>query len=362
MGKRHSRRDRSGAKGVQQSGHTCPHCDKRPRRADNLARHLAEAHPDAHIAPVLDRRPAGYGAPGPSGAGGAPVDHSLSGAPDQPFWDWDPQSAGHRARMAKIPIEQMGLPAAVVREHAALMDFIDTECAPVLRAIDETTARRPPELAVFEAKMHSFEELMFVNMILHEVLMFTNMQPLLACLHPAVGSAPLGEKASGPAGTGRATRPRRTRCGTCSRAPRSVRKSAQRSAGTCTSTATGPRTSLCSLSGGLPSSRRPNGRSCRSLRRDGTRRWTCTSETCSFCSRACCATRSATRQRTWCGDLRCTRTRTRGNAASATWPTCATRTGTAANRTGPQGGGRPATCFMFANMSCVCMQLLCLQT
>ena len=86
------------------------------------------------------------------------VDHTLSGAPAGPYWDWDKAADGHKARTALPDIGPMGLPKCLKDEYNAQMEFIQTKCKPILEGIDANSAVKPENLHEYEKDKAAFEE------------------------------------------------------------------------------------------------------------------------------------------------------------------------------------------------------------
>ena len=99
---------------------------------------------------------------GSSGGARRQVDHTVSGPPEPasryPFWDWDPASRGQRARLAIPDVGPLCVGASIEAEYEALLYFIDTKCAPILRGIGPDTAVRPAELETYEIARQIFDE------------------------------------------------------------------------------------------------------------------------------------------------------------------------------------------------------------
>ena len=149
----------------------CPFCDHRPfKRRDMYEDHVKDRHPARVAAPPMHAAAVGGGGPGheddpqegSSGGARRQVDHTVSGPPEPasryPFWDWDPGSRGRRARLAIPDVGPLRMGDSIEAEYEALLYFIDTKCAPILRDIGPDTAVRPAELETYEIARQIFDE------------------------------------------------------------------------------------------------------------------------------------------------------------------------------------------------------------
>ena len=151
--------------GGLQALYACPHCGQGIKRWDRYKSHLRDVHGHVPAAAPPYEPPPQEDAPDsdddpivPEGAARPPVNHALSGAPQAAFWNWDVASEEYKVRTALPDVSGMGLPRSVLDEYDAQMEFVNTQCKPVLQNMAFGTAYKPVALSNWEADKATFDE------------------------------------------------------------------------------------------------------------------------------------------------------------------------------------------------------------